>query len=765
MKWMEAILVGMLATAALAQQPQTQTAPTYAVNAKYVNGVAPGYAPTAGSGLTLNLGPGTANCGSGTIVTYAAAGLTMTASTTNYVYLNTAASCVPAVKTSTFVAADIPIAQVVTSSSAITQITDDRTLFNSVAAPDVVYASAYLIDNTSVNSCTSAWGNLLAATPTNGTISVGPVTSGYSCASGSVTINKPLTISCSGGVQYNQETGTWTTPANFFNTTFSVTSPGVSIIGCGVNNKTDVDASATAIQYAGSSGFDSNGVVAHNVMTGPSSVTGHGILIQGVNHVTLNDNYADGFDFGIALRSSYDKVDGLSCGANIGDSCIVVKGAANFGTGSSIWNDAAHDRVTNVSSLSGGISFYGDGAAAGGNVYDNVVANATLKNSPVGVIWGNQGVGATTFSGDDVTNIVCHGCVVGAYPVTVSGTVSGAISNSSFIGGVTGLAGPYGSNAATVTVSGTIASGNSTANYESGYLYDSSASGLTVGYLPKMSSTAGPAALQNSAVQEVGGALYITEQTSIDNIALGYMNIASNWAAINPSAGAFNFEMFGVNTTTLGTYNFTAGSSDNSLTHNYLSLWPTLAAFGEQVSAPSLQSAATGSSPSTSPICPDGIDGTYTTSCVGGYEPPLGNPGASGYILSSTTDGVRSWIAPSAHSDYASIQGTLFATSTMLGPVFAEPLQVHYKTIIVRLSGTISCTDAPIVTMMDLGTSPATAFGSAVGSVDSVTTGTSDGVYQHSASVNMTPGDYYGFAFTGGTCVTPPTFDITAQVQ
>jgi hypothetical protein len=118
-----------------------------------------------------------------------------------------------------------------------------------------------------------------------------------------------------------------------------------------------------------------------------------------------------------------------------------------------------------------------------------------------------------------------------------------------------------------------------------------------------------------------------------------------------------------------------------------------------------------------------------------------------------------------AHSDYASIQGSLFATNTMRGPVFAEPLQVHFKTIIVRLSGTISCTGAPVVSMMDLGTSPSTAFGSAIGSVAAVTTGTSDGVYQYSASVNMAPGDYYGFAFTGGTCVTAPTFDITAQVQ
>jgi hypothetical protein len=111
-----------------AQQPQTQLAPIYATNSKYTNGTAPGYWPTAGSGLTLNLSGGTAFCG-GAVVQYTASTLTMTASTTNYVYLNTSAACVPAVKTSTFVATDIPVATVTTSGSAITAITDVRTMF------------------------------------------------------------------------------------------------------------------------------------------------------------------------------------------------------------------------------------------------------------------------------------------------------------------------------------------------------------------------------------------------------------------------------------------------------------------------------------------------------------------------------------------------------------------------------------------------------------------------------------------------------------
>jgi len=35
-----------------------------------------------------------------------------------------------------------------------------------------------------------------------------------------------------------------------------------------------------------------------------------------------------------------------------------------------------------------------------------------------------------------------------------------------------------------------------------------------------------------------------------------------------------------------------------------------------------------------------------TTTAHGGIEPALGNPGVNGYVLSSTTVGVRSWVAP-----------------------------------------------------------------------------------------------------------------------
>ena len=114
-----------------AQQYQSQTAPLYATNAKYANGVSPGYAPTAGSGLTLNLSGGTVNCNS-TIVEYSGGTLTCSANnSTNYVYLNTSSSCVPAYNTSGFTSVEIPLAKVITSSGVITSIDDVRSPFSS----------------------------------------------------------------------------------------------------------------------------------------------------------------------------------------------------------------------------------------------------------------------------------------------------------------------------------------------------------------------------------------------------------------------------------------------------------------------------------------------------------------------------------------------------------------------------------------------------------------------------------------------------------
>ncbi|HVB56423.1 MAG TPA: hypothetical protein VNE63_08340 [Candidatus Acidoferrales bacterium] len=112
-----------------AQQPQAPAGtPLYSVNAKYVNGMAPGYGPTAGNGLALNLSSGTAYCGNPpSPAPYAGGTLTLSPSTTNYVYLDPAASCAPAVSTAGFSVGAIPIAEVITGASSITTLTDERT--------------------------------------------------------------------------------------------------------------------------------------------------------------------------------------------------------------------------------------------------------------------------------------------------------------------------------------------------------------------------------------------------------------------------------------------------------------------------------------------------------------------------------------------------------------------------------------------------------------------------------------------------------------
>ncbi|MHB8653278.1 MAG: hypothetical protein ACYDA9_05295 [Terriglobia bacterium] len=112
----------------MGQQASTATAPIFNANAKYVQGVAPGYWPTTGAGLTLNLAAGSAYCGNPpALVTYPAGTLTMVDAATNLVYLDPAATCAPTVnQAANFAVGQIPIAKVVTAGSAITTITDMR---------------------------------------------------------------------------------------------------------------------------------------------------------------------------------------------------------------------------------------------------------------------------------------------------------------------------------------------------------------------------------------------------------------------------------------------------------------------------------------------------------------------------------------------------------------------------------------------------------------------------------------------------------------
>lgn len=108
-------------------QPQSSDL-LYQANARTANGVAPGYWPTIGSGLTLNLSAGTA-FNAGAVIDYAGGTLAMADNSDNYVYLDSTNSFVPAVNQTGFDGADIPVAVVHTQSGIIQSIEDVRTLF------------------------------------------------------------------------------------------------------------------------------------------------------------------------------------------------------------------------------------------------------------------------------------------------------------------------------------------------------------------------------------------------------------------------------------------------------------------------------------------------------------------------------------------------------------------------------------------------------------------------------------------------------------
>ena len=62
------------------------------------------------------------------------------------------------------------------------------------------------------------------------------------------------------------------------------------------------------------------------------------------------------------------------------------------------------------------------------------------------------------------------------------------------------------------------------------------------------------------------------------------------------------------------------------------------------------------------------VDADAVVLLLDGYEPDLGNPGTSGHVLSSTTAGVRSWVAQSGGgaSDVTDLTTTTGSTAQML---------------------------------------------------------------------------------------------------
>lgn len=178
------LLLSLLSTFVCAQQPQvanTNPQPLQGINAKWNQGVGTGYWATIGTGLTLNVTSGTCFDNTNTRHTYSGGTMTMTNSTTNYIYL-TAAACTLSQNTSGYGSDDIPIASVVTSGGVITGLIDNRTWFNAsggtttaqkirvcIIDNDTQSASALLVENFSGRCEVGAAGTIIEIDVLGGT--------------------------------------------------------------------------------------------------------------------------------------------------------------------------------------------------------------------------------------------------------------------------------------------------------------------------------------------------------------------------------------------------------------------------------------------------------------------------------------------------------------------------------------------------------------------------------------------------------------------
>ena len=85
----------------------------------------------------------------------------------------------------------------------------------------------------------------------------------------------------------------------------------------------------------------------------------------------------------------------------------------------------------------------------------------------------------------------------------------------------------------------------------------------------------------------------------------------------------------------------------------------------------------------------------------GTYEPVLGNPAANGYVLSSTTAGVRSWVVNSSSVAWGAITGTL-SSQTDLNTALGNKQALHAN--LTSLSGLSWASSSPFVRMTNTGT-------------------------------------------------------------
>jgi hypothetical protein len=460
---MRRILLSMFVAASIAaaQQPQTSFTPTYDVNAKYTNGTAPGYWPTqqavsglsAATGLTLNLSAGTAFCG-GSIVSYSGGTKTMTASTTNYVYLNTGASCVPSVKTTAFVSADIPIATVIAGPSTIILITDDRTMFQQGGTggggggsgfagvnPLVASYTAVSGDNGKelVFNCPTVCSLTLPTTPPSTTWSVW--VQNISIQAMTFTVPTGLTLDGLGGVaQMNPNMGTLITTdgTNYFTQRGAIITRSSAIpvlVQKRLGDNCTGNGNCSVAYDCGGGGCNS--------MPFASAVTAGNALVLHLFHanggtISVSDSQGDTFTSteSVSLGGEFDFHEYVVCNAIGGPTTVSFGSSPDF-------NVVVFYEVTNVA-----LTSCVDGANSGdaenvASVSTGAITTTTVPDFIIVSGMGRTGTGGTTITeGNSYTSLIGTGLIDNALTYnswqgvdSAAGSVSDLISYTNSPGG------------------------------------------------------------------------------------------------------------------------------------------------------------------------------------------------------------------------------------------------------------------------------------------------------------------------------------------
>jgi hypothetical protein len=398
-----AILFLIAAPGSLSQQPQTSTAPIYAVNAKYVQGTAPGYWSTAGSGLTLNLAAGTVNCAN-TMRTYAGGTLAMTNSTTNYVYLDAAANCAPASNTSGFSSTTIPLATVITSGGAITAITDDRTFGFAVAAvsgPGTVTSVATtspITGGTITASGTIACATCVtsAASLANDQIMAGAGSQGgkVSNLSGDVTTSGSMatTVAKVNAVSYGSGPSTHQVPV----VTATNTATYKTLPDC-------TDTGGNHINYTQSSDLFScgtSGATSGTVTTTGSPASGNLAKFSGSSSITNGDLSGDVTTTG-TLAATVVKVNGASVPAS---ATLLASNSSSQLAAASLTNTDIY--VGNGSNLPVGVAVSGDATLA--NTGALTIANNAVTAGKSAVVMQRRTC-AVIVGADNASAVIANG--------------------------------------------------------------------------------------------------------------------------------------------------------------------------------------------------------------------------------------------------------------------------------------------------------------------------------------------------------------------